>query len=157
MTDIFPYAFVFLSILVIMYIYYAYCPVAQPVKCSTFEGSGISTMDKVKYDLNVTGALCDINPTFCNDEKLENLNEREQDTRSRGDVPNANQPLMVASMWNCSPSHAGDPDAVIGDADDKDTAASNYHATRGKIVNLCIDDASSQHLASRFMSEGSEK
>ena len=103
-----------------------------------------------QYQTAQEHALCKQQPEVCGEHHPDPINDAAQDTKSRGLVPNANQPLHTANLWKSDTStFAGIPD------NSTDDSAEQYYATKGKIVNQKVEDVSTQHIASRFSSEAS--
>ena len=81
------------------------------------------------------------------DDKPRSLREVEQDTLSRGFVPEKNQPNHTANMWKCEYSHPqlndlGQPDTIFG---------SDYPTRlRGTVEYSDIITASNMQQISRF-------
>ncbi len=75
------------------------------------------------------------------------LNEIEQTTRSRGYIPEVNQPNHTANLWKCDQSHP-----QLKNDGQRDTVFDSDYPTplRGSMVNMNVYDVSDMHLLSRF-------
>jgi len=103
-----------------------------------------------QYKTSQESDLCQQLPEFCEEYHPAPINDAAQDTQSRGLVPSANQPDHTGGLWKSEDSSfAGIPDDTDGDV------ANEYYASKGKIVNQNVNDASNMHIISRFSSESS--
>lgn len=73
------------------------------------------------------------------------LNELEQDTRSRGIVPEADQPNHIANLWKC------DAEIPIKDCAYSSPMVYDYDTQlRDKVVNMDQNENLNMHVLSRF-------
>lgn len=136
-------------ILIIIIIYYF-----RSTKSDFYNGNTMRSDQyagtKYQYKTAQEHELCKQKPEVCSDYRPEPINDAAQDTKSRGLIPNANQPDHTSNFWKSESSNF----ANIPDDTDSDKA-NFYYASKGKIINQSVDDISNQHIASRFQSEAS--
>jgi hypothetical protein len=77
--------------------------------------------------------------------RVTGLNEVEQNTKSRGIVPYANQPNHVANLWKGDHSHCSQEEAI-----DRNDEKSDAMPRRNKVMNMGRDQVSNMHIVSRW-------
>ncbi|MGL5936557.1 MAG: hypothetical protein ACRCZI_13165 [Cetobacterium sp.] len=73
------------------------------------------------------------------------LHEVEQNTRSRGYIPHANQPNHVANLWKCDQSQCNQEDMS-----DRNEYNSDITPVRNPVVQMDSNGSSNMHITSRF-------
>ena len=79
--------------------------------------------------------------------KSRGLNELQQTPRSRGFLPDINQPDHTSNLWKCDQSH---PQMLSNGQQDTIFASDYPTPLRRSMVNLGVDDVSDMHIISRF-------